>query len=200
MRLNKLPLIPTIVVGLAVALMIGLGVWQFQRASEKEALLARYHAAQNLPPIAFPTAPIADDQLPLFRYATGLCLKPVAKRATAGQNRAGEPGFVQIVDCSTGAEGPGMSVELGWSKNPNVAVTWPGGPVSGIIAPDRKTRMRLVAATAPAGLEPSAPPSTDQIPNNHRSYAVQWFLFALIAAVIYVLALRKRMRPEPPKA
>jgi cytochrome oxidase assembly protein ShyY1 len=35
--------------------------------------------------------------------------------------------------------------------------------------------MRLVAASAPPGLEPSAPPSLDQIPNNHRSYAVQWF-------------------------
>jgi surfeit locus 1 family protein len=198
--MRKLPLVPTIIVALAVAVMIGLGIWQLQRAKEKEALLARYHAAQNLPPISFPTGPIADDQLPLFRYAAGLCLKPVSNRVTAGQNRAGEPGFVQIVDCVTGAEGPGMSVELGWSKNPNAKVQWAGGPVSGIIAPDRKTRMRLVAATAPAGLEPSAPPSTDQIPNNHRSYAVQWFLFALIAAVIYALALRKRMQPEPPKA
>ena len=54
--------------------------------------------------------------------------------------------------------------------------------------------MRLVAATAPPGLEPSAPPSIDQIPNNHRAYAVQWFLFALIAGVIYVLAVRKRLQ------
>jgi len=197
---RKLPLVPTIIVALAVAVMIGLAIWQVRRAHEKDALLARYHAAQNLPPISFPTGPIADDQLPLFRYATGLCLKPVAQRTTAGQNLAGEPGFVQIVDCVTGAEGPGMSVELGWSKNPNAVVNWTGGPVSGIVAPDRKTRMRLVAATAPAGLEPSAPPSTAQIPNNHRSYAVQWLLFALIGALIYMLALRKRMRPEPPKA
>ena len=137
------------------------------------------------------------DQLPLFRHATGLCLKVVGMRATAGQNRAGEPGFAQIADCVTGAEGPGMSVELGWSKNPNAAVKWPGGLVSGIIAPDRKSRMRLVAASAPPGLEPSAPPSIDQIPNNHRAYAVQWFLFALIAAVIYVLAVRKRLQGSP---
>jgi cytochrome oxidase assembly protein ShyY1 len=189
-----------VVVALAVAVMIGLGIWQLQRAGEKEALLARYQAARDLPPISFPTGPIANDQLPLFRHATGLCLRPASKRAVAGQNRAGEPGYVQIVDCVTGAEGPGMSVELGWSKNPNARVNWPGGPVSGIIAPDSRMRMRLVAATAPAGLEPSAPPSIDKIPNNHRSYAVQWFLFALIAAVIYALALRERIRPEPPKA
>lgn len=42
----------------------------------------------------------------------------------------------------------------------------------------------------------SAPPSPDTIPNNHLSYAVQWFLFAGIAAVIYALALRQRWRKE----
>jgi surfeit locus 1 family protein len=30
------------------------------------------------------------------------------------------------------------------------------------------------------------------VPNNHLSYAVQWFLFAAIASVIYVLAVRRR--------
>jgi cytochrome oxidase assembly protein ShyY1 len=194
--IRKLPLIPTLIVGVAVAAMIALGFWQLRRAGEKGALLDRYRAAQSLPPISFPTGPIHDEQLPLFRHATGMCLSPVAKRSTAGQNRSGEVGYAIIVDCSTGAEGPGMSVEVGWSKNPNAAVNWRGGPVSGIIAPDRKTRMRLVAATAPPGLEPSAPPSIGQIPNNHRSYAVQWFLFALIAAVIYVLALRKRLKEQ----
>ena len=197
--IRKLPLLPTLVVGIAVAIMIALGFWQLRRAEEKEALLAQYRAAQNLPPISFPTSPIHSDRLPLFRFSTGVCLRPVSKRSTAGQNRSGEPGYVHIIECSTGAEGPGMSVEVGWSKNPNVAIKWPGGPVSGIIAPDRKTRMRLVAATSPPGLEPSAPPSIDQIPNNHRSYAVQWFLFALIAAVIYVLALRKKMKDESSK-
>ena len=196
--IRRLPLIPTVIVAAAVAVMIALGFWQIGRAHEKEALLARYKAAQALPPISFPTGPVHSDQLPLFRFATGLCLRPVAQRSSAGQNRAGEPGYVLIVDCTTGAEGPGMSVELGWTKNPNAAVNWTGGPVSGVIAPDRKSRMRLVAATAPPGLEPSAPPSIDQIANNHRAYAVQWFLFALIAGVIYVLAVRKRL--QEPKA
>ena len=93
-----------------------------------------------------------------------------------------------------------MSVDVGWSKNPNVQVNWPGGPVSGVIAPDRRSRMRLVAATAARGLEASAPPQLDQIPNNHRSYAVQWFLFALLAAGIYLLAVRKRLRATEDKA
>jgi cytochrome oxidase assembly protein ShyY1 len=198
--IRKLPLIPTLIVAAAIAAMIALGFWQIRRAHEKETLLARYRTAQDLPPITFPTSPIGSDRLPLFRHATGLCLQIVAKTATAGTNRAGEPGYSQIVDCSTGAEGPGMSVEVGWSRNPNAAVNWRGGPVSGIIAPDRRTRMRLVAATAPPGLAPSAPPAIDQIPNNHRSYAVQWFLFALIALVIYILAVRKRLKEQEGKA
>ena len=90
----------------------------------------------------------------------------------------------------------GMSVVVGWSKNPNARIVWQGGPVSGIIGPDSKTRMRLVAAGAPPGLEPAAPPSLQSIPNNHLFYAVQWFLFAGIALLIYVLALRKRWKKE----
>jgi cytochrome oxidase assembly protein ShyY1 len=195
--IRRLPLIPTLIVAAAVAVMIGLGIWQLQRAKWKEGLLARYAEAQKLPPIAWPTTPVRDAQLPLFRYATGVCLRPVARRAQAGENRAGEPGYVQIIDCSTGAEGPGMTVQLGWSKDPNARFNWRGGPVSGIIAPDRRSRMRLVADGAPPGLKPSALPSLSSIPNNHRSYALQWFSFALIALIIYGLAVRKRLKQEP---
>lgn len=195
---RRLPLIPTIIVAAAVLTMIGLGVWQLSRAGEKDAMLERLAAARNQPPISYPTTPLKDDQLPLFRYATGVCLQPIGKRTTAGRNAAGETGFSQIVECRTGLEGPGMSVDIGWSKDPNAKFEWRGGLVSGVIAPDRRSRMRLVAATAAPGLQPSAPPTIDQIPNNHRSYAVQWFLFAALAAGIYFLALRKRL--QGPKA
>jgi len=49
------------------------------------------------------------------------------------------------------------------------------------------------------GFRPSVPPSIDQIPNNHRAYAVQWFLFAAIAAVIFLIALRRRNRATYPQ-
>ena len=195
--MKRVPIIPTIVVLAAAALMVGLGVWQLQRAKWKEGLLARYAQAERLPPITFPTAPLRDDQLPLYRHATGVCLRIAGQRAQAGENRAGEPGYVHIVNCATGAEGPGMAVEVGWSKDPNAKVNWSGGPVSGIIAPDRLMRFRLVAAGSPPGLEPSAPPSLSSIPNNHRSYALQWFAFALTALVIYGLAVRKRLNEKP---
>ena len=195
---KRLPLGPTLVVAAAIAVLISLGVWQLQRAVWKEGLLARYAAAEKLPPVSWPTAPLDADQLPLFRYATAVCLRPLGTRAIAGENRAGEPGYVHIVDCATGAEGPGMSVQVGWSKNPNLRVQWAGGPVSGIIVPDQVSRIRLVAASAPPGLEPSAEPSPETAsaitPAGHRMYAATWFALAVAALIIYMLVLMKRGR------
>ena len=193
---RHLPLIPTVIVVAAVATMIALGVWQLSRAEWKEQLLEQYRTASKLPPIAFPTAPWTGEP-PLYRWATGNCLRPVSNRATAGQNRNGESGYVHVVHCATGAEGPGMAVEIGWSRDPKATWQWPGGPVTGMIAPDRDHIIRLVADGAPPGLQPSAMPSAESISNNHRLYAVQWFLFAAMALVIYVLALRKRARAKP---
>ena len=143
------------------------------------------------------------DQLPLFRHATGVCLRIVSERAIGGENRAGEPGYVHIVDCQTGAEGPGMSVEVGWSKDPNAKVNWAGGPVSGVIAPDRQHRMRLVAASSPPGLEPSKVPDVTSVspitPAGHRGYAATWFGLAVIALITYALAVRKRWKQGTPR-
>lgn len=194
--IRRLPVIPTIIVAAAVAVMIGLGIWQLQRARWKQELLAQYARAQQAPPITWPTVPLRKEQLPLFRHATGVCLEPIGRRSAGGENLSGEPGFIHIVDCRTGTEGPAMSVVVGWSKDPNAKTNWAGGPVSGIIAPDRRSGMRLVAATPAPGLEASAPPSIDSIPNNHLSYAVQWFAFALVALVIYGVAVRKHLRPQ----
>lgn len=191
----KLPLIPTTMVALAVLAMIGLGIWQLERRKQKEGLLASYAAAANLPPMGWPVVP-PKEPLPLFRSATANCLSVVGFRTAAGQNRNGEPGYLIIADCRTGVEGPGLSVELGWSKDPNAGRAYRGGLVSGVIAPDKLSRMRLVAGSAGPGLMASAPPSPSIIPNNHLSYAIQWFLFAGVALIIYLLALRQRWRKE----
>ena len=95
-----------------------------------------------------------------------------------------------------------MSVEVGWSTDPNAKVNWPGGLVSGIIVPDRRTGMRLVAASSPPGLQPSKPPEASTAsavtPAGHRLYAVTWFSLAAIALIIYGLALRKRLKEQRP--
>ena len=188
----KLPFWPTLLVAAAVVVMAGLGVWQLQRMGEKEALIARYHAASRLPPIAWPRVPPPDDSL-LFRRAQGFCIEVVGWRATAGRNSAGDTGWSHIASCRTGGmEGPGMQVDMGWSNSSAAPVGWRGGEVTGIIAPDRAHRIRLVSAAAAPGLQPSAPPAPELTPNNHLYYAIQWFFFAAAAAVIYPLALRRR--------
>jgi surfeit locus 1 family protein len=94
-----------------------------------------------------------------------------------------------------------MQVDIGWSRD-HRAPRWSGGEVSGTIVPDREHRIRLVADSSAPGLEPSARPDPEALPNNHLLYAVQWFFFALTASVIYVLALRRRRKvaAEAPKA
>ena len=199
---RRLPIVPTIIVAAAVALMIGLGIWQLQRANLHEKQLAAYKAANRLPPIPFPTMPIRDPQAFMYRYATANCLGVTNRRTSVGENRTGEPGFVVILDCATGAEGPGMSVEIGWSKNPNATTPWAGGLVSGVIVPDDKTRLRLVADGSVPGLEPTEIPApTVKIsPARNRGYAATWFSFAAIALIIYALAVRKRRKEEQRRA
>jgi len=191
----KVPVLATSVVAAAVAAMIGLGIWQLHRAEWKKDLLARYAAAGSLPSIAWPAVPPPKPEQLFFRKASGFCLQVVGWRAIAGSNLKAQPGQAHIAACRTGAEGPGMQVDMGWSLSA-ASPSWRGGPVGGIIAPDHKYGMRLVSAQALPGLEPSAPPSIDAIPDNHLLYAIQWFAFALIASVIYGLALRKKMREQ----
>lgn len=188
---RHLPFWPTLVIVLAVAAMIGLGIWQLQRRDEKAQLLANYARAATLPPIAFPVGTGIDRDL-LFRRATAFCLRPVSWSARAGRSNRGEQGWSHLATCMTGgAEGPGLIVDMGWSSNSTNPADWRGGPVSGVITADRHDLI-LVADRAAPGLQPSAPPSMDEIPNNHLSYAIQWFLFAGVALIIYVLALRRR--------
>lgn len=194
--LRRLPVLATLLVAAAVATMIALGVWQLSRAAWKDDLISRYQSATTKPPIAFPTGAIAGE-LPLYRRASGHCLQVVGWRALAGRNLKDEIGYVQVASCRTGAEGPGMNVVAGWSADPSAKPRWTGGPVNGTIGPDSLNLLRLVSATGLGGLQASAPPSLDTIPNNHRGYAIQWFLFAGMALLIYGLALRGRWaRPK----
>jgi surfeit locus 1 family protein len=204
--MKRLPVIPTVIVALAVALMIKLGFWQLERRHEKEALIARYAAALNLPAIAYPAIAMGDQYL--FRKAGGMCLEPVSETILPGSNRKAVRGWSHIIACRTGAEGPGMMVDLGWSQGFDKKSGWKGGMVSGVIGsqPDHRSVVEralgkgtkpgliLVADAAIAGLEPSATPSLAEVPNNHLAYAVQWFLFAAIASIIYALALWRRSR------
>jgi surfeit locus 1 family protein len=192
--MKRLPLIPTLIVAAAVAAMIGLGIWQLHRAAWKDALLARYETNTRLASVAFPKVPTPADEQLLFRRATGYCLQPTGWTARSGHDRADQPGWRHIALCRTGVEGPGMLVDFGWSRQGDAPRGYRGGPVSGVIGPDSQHILLLVSDQAAPGLQPSALPSLAEVPNNHMAYAVQWFLFAAVALVIYAFALRRRLR------
>jgi cytochrome oxidase assembly protein ShyY1 len=209
------PIVPTIIVALAVLLMVRLGFWQLHRLHEKEALLARYAANAAKPPLPVAALfPIPDDAL--YRRSSAYCLNVVKWQAEAGRAVDGTSGWRHIASCRTGAEGPGIVVDVGVSAD-STAPVWNGGPVSGRLtqAPNSQPLVArllgkpivsspmIVSDKAAPGLKPTAQPNPSDIPNNHLAYAVQWFLFAGVALIIYGILLWQRARkvalPPPPR-
>jgi surfeit locus 1 family protein len=188
--------VPTVLVTLAVAAMIALGLWQLlDRLPRKLAYLDQLRANPTRPAIPMPRTP--DDTL-LFRRTATICPAPVSVRLAG----AGAAGFRAIATCRDGT-----IVQLGTTRDPNASPAWSGGAIAGYLshAPDGRSlietairrdpqALMLVATTPPTGLVANAPPDLDAVPNNHLAYAVQWFFFAAIAAIIYVLAVARRRR------
>lgn len=183
--IRRVPILPTLVVAAAIAVMIALGIWQLGRMHQKEALLERYRAARTMSA----EAPFSADSL--YRRSRIECLRVIEASTMAGINRKGESGQAHIARCALPGGGEALVV-LGWSRDLAMG-DWRGGEVAGWVAPGP----RLVADPPLAGLEANAIPDPSSIPNNHWSYAIQWFLFAGVALVIYVLALRKRLAAGP---
>lgn len=194
--LKRLPLIPTLVVLAAVALMVRLGVWQIDRMHEKNAMLAQYGAAQaNLAVAGWPPGDVDSHRVRRqlsYRQVRGTCAEVLRIQSISGQNAKGEAGWRHIAHCRMRGGYSRSEVVLGWSLAPQ-APQWRGGPVLGTFLMTGQYDARVVADPPLAGLQPNARPDPNDIPNNHWSYAIQWFLFALTALVIYGLALRKRL-------
>lgn len=201
------PVIPTILVAICVAAMVMLGVWQLDRKAEKEALIALY--GQNMAndqAVTFPEMPPVGDEF-LYRRSSVNCWSVTGFKPRGGSDNLGKAGIRMVAECRTGAEGPGVLVDIGTADDFTLP-KWDGGVVTGWIAPGPEqasfmqqwtgkavpSRAMLVSDTPVAGLQQSAVPSAANTPNNHLMYAIQWFLFAAGAAVIYIIAARRRLR------
>jgi surfeit locus 1 family protein len=193
MILRRLPLFSTLIVLIAVGIMIRLGFWQLDRLHQKEALLSRYGSAGGMSAdVPWPRSE-AEAEVLLYRRSAVDCAEVTSLTTIAGQNAEGGSGLAQIAECNL-AGGGSARIVLGWSSAPD-RPEWRGGRVTGVIAPGP----RLVADPPLAGLKPNRLPDPTGIPNNHLAYAVQWFLFAGVALVIYVLAVRKRLAASAPR-
>jgi surfeit locus 1 family protein len=206
--MKRLPLIPTIFVAAAVATMIGLGIWQLQRAAWKERLLADYAAAAGLPAVDLDPLLDGSPQMPplSFRRALVSChARGVGPDVHAGRNGSDQVGQVYLIPCRPGAEGLAgrIRVNVGWSADVrrDLRPSLDGLVAGRLGAVGEDGPIILVAATAAPPLVAAQPASIESVPNNHLAYAFQWFFFAAAAAVIYWLALKRRgaatLPPEP---
>ena len=203
--MRRLPILSTLVVVAALAAMIALGLWQLRRAEWKEGLLGSYRANAGAPMVYGLPSGVPLDAL-AFRRAHVLCRITTGPTQLGGVNRQGRTGFRNISGCAL-IDGRVIMVDLGWraiDARPALPAVGQRIEAGGRIIPDDVLAKRVLGDTPTAaplllvldgavpGLSPSVPPSIETIPNNHRGYAGQWFLFAGVALVIYLLALRRR--------
>lgn len=202
--MKRLPILATLVVLVAVAAMVALGLWQLQRRAEKAALIARAEANLDRPVQPLPAR--IDDTL-LFARVTADCVAIGGWTMGAGRAADGSSGYRHIAECRS-ATGRRFAVDMGVAANPRFRPRWSGGPVRGTLshAPGGATLLdrmtgnaappapMIVSDTPAPGLSASRRPDPASLPDNHLAYAIQWFAFALAAIIIYLLALRRRSR------
>jgi cytochrome oxidase assembly protein ShyY1 len=187
-----LPLGPTLLVAAAVPAMLAAGVWQLHRLQWKQALLERLATAPQMPVL---TRPDLSQRGLDFRRAVAECAPTASPPAIrGGRNLKGQVGYSYIFECAGGR----LSLDAGWSPRPDakpfrLAAAWPG-----LLREHDGPHYVLIASKAIPPLEPSAPPTIDEVPNSHLSYAVQWFLFATVMLVIYGVYVARLTKAPPP--
>lgn len=201
-------IVPLLIGLLGGAILIGLGLWQVQRLTWKEAILADIAARIADAPVPLPAVidPDTDRYLPVTvtgRF-TGDHLDVLVSRKQIG------PG-IRVIEAFETLDGRRILVDRGFLPDDARADPRPSGPatVEGNLhwpderdgftpPPDPKTGLwfaRDVAAMAQAldaeptflvarkptggGIEP-LPVDTSAIPNDHMNYAITWFSLAVV--------------------
>ena len=196
-------LIASLCVLLMVPVLLGLGAWQLNRAQWKDALLARLEANTVLPAVPLPAQAV--DAGWAFRAVDVECERwdvPGGYSASA-RNRQGQPGFGHVLLCRRTA-GPPLAVNIGWSARAPARLQYLAPlpqTVRGVLVPTQRESIAaagalpfVLYADPGLGLPASQAPDAGSIPDNHLSYAVQWFSFAFILLVIYGLFIRQWRR------
>jgi cytochrome oxidase assembly protein ShyY1 len=202
--------LPTLAVAILVAIMVALGFWQLGRAHERDAAKERMIAHAQLPLIEYPySQPLREDLL--FRHLSATCTRVQSWETRGGEAVNGQSGWRHIATCVS-PRGTSFKADMGVGASPEGQPAWQGGKITGaaVRAPDvsgmgdrimhrQAPRPLMVVAEVPApGLLASRQPDPREETNSSWAYTGQWFLFALTALVIYVLALRKRWREKAP--
>ena len=203
--MKRVPLIPTLMTLIMLAVLVGLGVWQLERRTWKHALIARLEAAQDQPllePRDYYLSMIGKDSVQ-YRKAELPCSPGdvLPYDLKGGSSANGKSGYLVLVSCRPNRKAPDIVAVAGWTMRPDAArvpikvdtvfrglvIEKPYGDMPG------RPQFMLIPDTAVPPLEPSRLPSPQDLPDNHLSYAGQWFGLASVLVVIYGLWLRRRL-------
>lgn len=204
--MKRVPFWPTLMTLVMLTVLVSLGVWQLQRRAWKADLITQLDAAQSAPllePADFLAAMAGTKSVQYARAelpcSPGTVLPYDLK---GGSSAGGTTGYLVLVSCRPNRKPPDIVAVAGWTRRPDAARV----PISvdtvftGTIiekpygdAPGRPGFM-LIPDTAVPPLQPSRLPTPQDLPDNHLSYAGQWFGLAGVLAVIYGLWLRKRLK------
>ena len=180
-----------------------------QRREWKAELVAQLEAAPKLPllePADF-TAAMNGTQSVQYRRVELPCspgtVLPYDLRG--GSSATGESGYLVLVSCRPNRKPPDIVAVAGWSNRPD-AVRVPihvDTVLTGLVieqpygdAPGRP-RFMVIPDTAVQPLVTSMMPDPGGLPDNHLSYAGQWFGLAGALLVIYAIWLRRRVVAKP---
>ncbi len=206
--MRRVPPLSAFLTLVMLAMLISLGVWQLQRRAWKAELVTQLQAAPGLPllePGDFYEAMIGKRSVQYRRAelpcSPGTVLPYDLK---GGSSSAGDSGYLVLVSCRPNRKPPDIVAVAGWTQRPDAVavpvtvdtvfrgliIERPYGKATG------RPQFMLIPDTAVPPLAVSRMPTPDSIPDNHLSYALQWFAFALTLAVIYAIWLRRRLLAE----
>lgn len=210
---------------LGLAFLLGLGTWQVQRHFWKQGILTEMEARLTDAPVALPAEPDPQTHRYLAVELSG-SFTDEELRVMASQREAG-PGYRLIAAFETdqsrrilvdrgfipaeAANEPRPSVEASITGNlhwPEEADLFTPDPDDGLwfareVAPMARaldTEPVLVVLRSTSEAAPPARPlplDTSAIPDNHRNYAITWYLLALAWAVMtgaFLWRIRQRNR------
>jgi surfeit locus 1 family protein len=202
---KRIPWFPTLLTFVMLTTLVSLGLWQLQRRTWKHDLIAQLDAAQTQPllePADYFRA-MTGEQSVQYRRAELPCSpgKVLPYDLKGGSSATGTSGYLVLVSCRPNREPPDIVAVAGWTKRPDAARTLlqVDTVFTGLIierpygdAPGRPQFM-LIPDTAVPPLLLSRMPSPQDLPDNHLSYAGQWFGLAVVLVLIYITWLRRRV-------